>query len=79
MRKIRDLEIINKKKNKLANIEKIAIDKNIFLNLENTTHAIKKNILQEIIATNKSLGQFKYKHILFLPQPPAKIIFIIPA
>lgn len=52
----------------------MAPDKNTFFSFKNTSKDIARNITQKINANNKSLGQFKYKHILFLPQPPAKII-----
>ena len=72
MIKIRDLEIINIKNNKLVSNEKIATGKNIFLDFKNTAKAITKNILQRIIVINKSLGQFKYEHILFSPSTSRK-------
>lgn len=70
--------MINRKKNKLANIEKIATDKNAFLSLKNTNIAIIRIMIQKIKATNKSLGQFKNKHILFFsPTSRKKFIIII--
>ena len=61
----------------LANIEKMTPDKNAFFSLRNTSKDIIRNIAQKINANNKSLGQFKYKHILFSPSTSRKNFEII--